>query len=255
MLGGEPIADSNDVYLYRHMGMPPVCFFPGESVRTDALMPSEEHVESELGTYNLYSAKLGDANVPDAAWSFVEPNADVDFLKGMYAFKWQAMDSWFEEEDEIFGHIRDPFKRIDTVRSQARIEVVVDGEVVADTSRATLLLEPALPVRYYIPADDVRMDLLQATETTSLCPYKGDADYFTATVGNNSHEDVAWTYKTPLREAVEVANMICFFNERVSAIRVDGEEAIKPVTPWSNQGDGHGMDTIPMTPWGPPRTM
>ncbi len=97
-------------------------------------------------------------------------------LRDHVTFEWAKMDAWFEEDDEVYVHARDPYKRVDVLHSSRHVKVVVAGEVVADTRAARqILFETGLPTRYYLPKADVRMDLLVPTDTETRCPYKGDA--------------------------------------------------------------------------------
>jgi uncharacterized protein (DUF427 family) len=141
-----------------------------------------------------------------------------------------AFDAWYEEDERNRAHPRDPFHRIDIVHSSRHVRVERDGVVLADTTTPYLLFETSLPVRFYLPPQDVATDLMRPTATATFCAYKGQASYW-------SHEDeadVAWTYREPLREAAEVTDRIAFFNERVD-IEVDGEVLERPVTPWSRR--------------------
>jgi uncharacterized protein (DUF427 family) len=141
-----------------------------------------------------------------------------------------AFDAWYEEDERNVGHPRDPFHRIDIVHSSRQVRVELGGETLAESSRPYLLFEPPLPVRYYLPRDDVHADLLEPSDTRTFCAYKGRASYW-STAGE---DDVAWTYTEPLREAAEVTGRVAFFNERVD-IRVDGSLLERPVTPWSRR--------------------
>ncbi|WP_029138425.1 DUF427 domain-containing protein [Nakamurella lactea] len=156
--------------------------------------------------------------------------ADPD-LEGYVLLDWTAFDSWFDEDEPRLAHPRDPFQRIDCLRSSRHVEVRVDGQILADSSRPTLLLETNLPVRYYLPADDVRLDLLAPTTTHTACAYKGVASYWSST-GEHPVADVCWSYPEPLHDALPVAGMYCFFGERVE-LSVDGAIQSRPVTPWS----------------------
>jgi uncharacterized protein (DUF427 family) len=110
--------------------------------------------------------------------------------------------------------------------------VAIGNEVVADTVRPRLLFETGLPTRYYIPKADVRMDLLTSTDTSTQCPYKGVAEYWSATVGGEVHDDIAWSYPFPIPECPKVEGLVCFFNERTD-ITVDSELQPRPRTAWS----------------------
>jgi uncharacterized protein (DUF427 family) len=122
---------------------------------------------------------------------------------------------------------------ITTEPSAARVRVVVDGVTLAESTRAVLLHETGLPTRYYLPRDDVDMERLVPTETTSTCPFKGEAVYWSARVGDSVVADVAWSYPTPIAERADIAGLICFFAERVDDLIIDGTPVARPETPWS----------------------
>lgn len=142
-----------------------------------------------------------------------------------------AFDRWLEEDEPAVSHPRDPFKRIDVKRSDRHVRVERDGTVLADSRRPSLLLETFLPIRYYLPAEDVRTDLLQPSATDTWCAYKGQATHH-AVPGPDGPVDVAWSYADPLNDAVPVQHMICFYDERVDVI-VDDVAGERPRTPWS----------------------
>ena len=122
---------------------------------------------------------------------------------------------------------------ITTETSAAHVQVIVGGTTIADTTRAVLLHETGLPTRYYVPRDDVAMDLLVPTDTASTCPFKGDAEYWSAQIDGAIVADVAWSYPTPIPERADIAGLICFFDERVDRVTIDGAAAARPETPWS----------------------
>jgi uncharacterized protein (DUF427 family) len=142
------------------------------------------------------------------------------------------MDHWYEEEEEVFVHPRDPYHRVDVLASSRHIRVELAGQLVAESSRPHILFETGLPTRYYLPLADVRMELLEPTETHSRCPYKGLASYWTARVGEEVFADIVWCYPEPIPECPKVKDLLCFFNERAD-ITVDGQPLPKPKTQWS----------------------
>ena len=154
-------------------------------------------------------------------------------LSAFVAFYWNKVDNWFEEDEEVFVHARDPYKRVDALRSSRHVEIRVHGETVADTTRPILLFETGLPTRYYIPKLDVRLDLLTPTDTVTRCPYKGQARYWNVTAGGRVVEDAGWSYTYPLPAMSSVAAHVCFFQERVDETWVDDEQVERPQTPWS----------------------
>lgn len=152
-------------------------------------------------------------------------------LAGHVTFSWRQLE-WYEEDERVVIHARDPYKRVDTLRSSRRVQVFVAGEQVADSVRPLLLLETSLPTRYYLPFADVRTDLLEASGTVSICPYKGQARYWSARVGDTLVTDAAWSYPDPIPENPKIRDLLCFFNERVDLV-VDGQALARPVSPWS----------------------
>ena len=138
---------------------------------------------------------------------------------------------WLEDDEEIIGHPRDPFHRVDIRASSVDVEVALDGVTLARTNGAQLLYETMLPVRYYIPPADVRLDLLEESPKRTVCPYKGQARYWSypdSVPGRN----LAWSYDRRYLDAAQIHGLISFFNERVD-LRVDGVLQPRPVTPWS----------------------
>src|SRR5262245_21765606 len=125
------------------------------------------------------------------------------------------MDAWYEEDDEIFVHPRDPHHRVDVLHSSRHVQVVALGEMVADSRRPSLLFETGLPTRYYIPRADVRMSLLVPSDSHTQCPYKGIASYYSVRVGNRLARDLAWTYRFPIPECPKIEDLVCFYNEQV----------------------------------------
>jgi uncharacterized protein (DUF427 family) len=159
------------------------------------------------------------------AAGFRPDDADLD---GYVLVDFDGLDEWYEEDERNLGHPRDPFHRIDVVHSSRHVTVEAGGDVLAESSRPYVLFETQLPARYYLPPEDVRMDRLRPSDTSSRCAYKGEASYWAL----DGVGDVAWTYRAPLRDAAEVTDRIAFFNERVD-MTVDGERLERPRTPWS----------------------
>lgn len=157
--------------------------------------------------------------------------ADED-LDGYVIVDFDAFDEWREEDEELVGHARDPFKTIDTRRSSRPVEVEIAGVIVAESTHSVMLFETYLPTRYYLPREDVRMHLLVPSDSTSVCAYKGHARYWSAHVDGTVVTDVAWSYEDPHNYATLVKDMICFLNERVD-VSVDGERLARPRSPWS----------------------
>ncbi len=229
--GGEVIADSRNVKLVWEKPWYPTYYFPADDVRTDLLVAAGETKRSpSRGDAELYDVKTARGTAAQAALHYAgSPIEDID---GHYAFVWDAMDEWFEEDEQVFVHARDPYTRIDVLQSSRRIEVFVGGEKVADSVRPRILFETGLPARYYLPKTDVRMDLLEATDLHTECPYKGTASYYSVNTGDETAENIVWWYPSPVKESADITGMVAFYNEKVD-IKVDGELEAKPKTVFS----------------------
>jgi len=227
---GETLGDSKRVKVLYEPGKLPVYYFPEEDVKMELLAANGSLDSEHLGHGTRFDLQADDRVAAQAAWRYEGEDGD---LAGHIAFQWDAMDAWFEEDDQIFVHARDPFKRVDVLRSSRHVRVVLGGETIADTQRPSLLFETNLPVRYYVPRMDVRMELLAPSDTQTRCPYKGVAAYWSAHVNGHMYDDIVWTYPVPIPECPKIEQLLCFFNERVDAIFVDGELQEKPVTKWS----------------------
>jgi uncharacterized protein (DUF427 family) len=229
---GEPIADSKRVLLAFEPRRLPVYYFPVQDVRMDLLRPTAHSEAAPEGPIARWSIESHGRSLDNIGWSYHEPDEARAALKDHIAFYWGKLDSWYEEDDEVFVHPRDPYHRVDVLNSSRHVKVVVGGTVVAETHRPRLLFETSLPTRYYIPKLDVRLDLLEPSDTVTQCPYKGRASYWSVRIGDKVHKDLVWGYPFPIPECPKIEDLVCFYNEHVD-IYVDGELQPRPKTPWS----------------------
>jgi uncharacterized protein (DUF427 family) len=231
------IVDSTNVKMLHETGHLPVYYFPDSDFRADLLEPSDKKTHCPFkGDATYSSIRVGDRVAHDAVWAYREPIESATFLTGHAALVWDALDEWFVEDEQAFGHPRDPYSRIDVYPTSRRVRVLLDGEVLADSHRAMILFEGPLPQRYYLPQEDVRMDLLEASSKKTRCAYKGSASYWHVRLGDTLHEDIVWTYRQPQHDAERVRDLLAFFNERVD-IEVEGELLGRPVTEFSPDRD------------------
>ncbi len=240
MFEGETVVDSLRTRLLHESGRLPVFYFPIADVREDLLVRSAKTVEvpaKGVASYRVLS--VGDRTAADAAWLFEEPVPEAGFLAGQVAFVWEAIDEWFTEDEQVLGHPRDPYTRIEVLRTTRHVRVSLEDELLAETRRAKILYETALPPRFYIPPEDVRGHLLVASPSRSRCAYKGSASYWHVRVGEGVVEDLVWSYRDPQHDASSVTNDLCFFNERVD-LEVDGVGLERPRTQWSRPKEGRG---------------
>lgn len=239
-LGGTVVADSRDEKLVVQYGPGslPTYFLPIEDVRRDCLVDGSETPDGA----RRWTVAAGRARAPGGAWTHPDPSGQFAMVAGHVTFSWRQLE-WFEEDERALVHARDPYKRVDTLRSSRRVEVLVHGELVASSIRPLLLFETSLPVRYYLPFDDVRTDLFEASDLVTVCPYKGTARYWSIRVGDSVVPDVAWSYAEPIPENPKIKDLVCFFNERVDLV-VDGVAQERPDTPWAQPPAGT-VDGVP----------
>lgn len=171
---------------------------------------------------------IGDRFRPGAGFRLED-----DDLAGYVVLDFAAFDGWLEEDEPNLGHPRDPFHRIDILQSSRHVRLEVDGELLAESTRPRMLFETSVPVRFYLPREDVRAELIPSP-TRTTCAYKGIASYVSPVLGADDVTDLGWIYEQPLREAAQVTGLIAFFDERVDVV-LDGVRRPRPVTPWSSR--------------------
>lgn len=223
LFGGETVLDSTRAKLLHESNLLPQLYVPEADLRGDLLRPSDHTTHCPFkGDARYRTVHAGDRAADNAVWSYPEPLDGAGWLAGHAAVYWEAMDAWFDEDEEVFGHVRDPYHRVDVRPTGRHVSVTAAGVPIADSRRAMLLSETGLPNRYYLPETDVRVDLLQPSATHTVCPYKGTADYHGLSLGETLIRDAAWSYPEPLDDARRVAGHLCFLADGVDTV-VDGE--------------------------------
>ena len=220
-LDGRPVLDTREAMLvYEPRRVVPFYAVPPADLDLDLSVREPVPVPDGLGPvlapYHLEWHDLPGRSLHLDGHGEVAFLPDDPALGGRVILHWEPFE-WTEEDEPVMGHPHDPFKRIDVLRSDRHVRVEVGGVTVAETTRPTALFETSLPVRWYIPREDVRLDLLDASDTHSVCAYKGTASY----VGTEAAPDVAWFYPDPLHDAAPVKDMLCFW--RAATVYVDGE--------------------------------
>jgi len=231
--GGEAVADSTRTLYLFETGHLPVYYFPRADVRFGLLEPTSHRTHCPYkGDASYYTVVAGGQRYENAVWAYPDPIDSVPELRDYVAFYWDQADAWYEEDDEVFRHPRDPYHRVDVLNSSRHVQVLLNGVLVAESRRPRLLFETGLPVRYYLPKLDVRLDLLQPSPKRTRCPYKGEAVYWSVQAAGELHEDIAWSYPAPIPETQKIENLLAFFNEKEDIV-VDGVLQERPVTKWS----------------------
>jgi uncharacterized protein (DUF427 family) len=250
-LGGTAVVDTRRaVLLWEPRRVVPTYAVPAADVHAD-LAPGDPAaaVGDDVGLPlpEVHARPVLDPSIPFAAHTAAgEPldlaaagrvlrgaafRLDDPQLAGYVALDFAAFDGWLEEDEPNVGHPRDPFHRIDVVPGTRHVRLELAGELLAESARPTMLFESMLPVRFYLPREDVRAELVPSP-TRTWCAYKGEASYLSPVVAGAAVTDLAWTYPQPLAEAGRVRDLVCFFDERVDVV-LDGERQARPVTPWS----------------------
>jgi uncharacterized protein (DUF427 family) len=230
-LGGEVVADSTRPVLVWEVPYYPTYYFPLADVRTELLEADGGVVRSpSRGDGHTYTVGEAGRQAPRGALRYVE--SPIAELRDLVRLDWDSMDAWFEEDEEVFTHPRDPYTRVDILASSRHVRVEVDGTTIAESTSPRLLFESSLPVRYYLPKTHVRMDLLAPTASESHCPYKGQAEWWSVQAPGGVRADLAWSYPTPLPESQKIAGLIAFYNEKAD-IYVDGVLQERPSTKFS----------------------
>lgn len=199
-LGDRAVADSREAVVFRESPFKLLYGFPKEHLDVDtlgekALVKEDEELREELSGFRFI--EFGD------------------------------VDRWMEEEEELIGHPRDPYTRIDVRRSSVEVRIEKDGVLVAETTRPRILLETGLPIRYYIPKEDVNWDVLEKTDHETVCPYKGRASYWSIRAGGETYENMVWDYPKPFHDSEPVGDCVGLYQEKLD-VTVDGEPEEKP---------------------------
>jgi uncharacterized protein (DUF427 family) len=219
LLGGHLVLDTQQARLVWEVSYYPHYYVPRGDVRAK-LVPTGHHRPSrQRGKGVLWTVEVDGHRAAHAAATF--DDSPITDLHGLVRFKWAALDAWFEEDEEVFTHARSPYTRVDILPSSRHIAIESRGVTGAETTRGHVLLETGLPSRFYVPKLDVRMDLLEPTDTVTYCPYKGSATYWTLALDDWSIEDAAWSYQYPLPECTRIAGLLCFDSRKVDVV-VDG---------------------------------
>jgi len=226
VFNGETIAETtNAMLMIEHPGELHY-YFPQDDVN-QAYLEASDHSETSgyRGTSTFKSIRVRDKVAENAAWTYPEMNQNRPDLSDYIAFKWDAMDAWYEEAEEVFYHPRNPYHRVDALQSSRHVKVVVAGETIAETNRPVLVFETGLQTRYYLLPDDVNQDYLTATDTSTICPYKGTASYWTVKAGDKDFENIVWSYPDPIDQQPKIKDLMAFWTEKDKAIElyVDGE--------------------------------
>lgn len=221
--GGETVLDTERGRLLYESNLQPQLYVPWDDIRRDLLTPTDHHTTCPFkGEAAYWSLAVGGRTLDNVVWSYPTPNPRATWLAPYAAFYWDPLDGWYDEEERVHTHLRDPFHRTDLRLSSRFVRITAAGRVLAESHRAKVLSETGLPNRWYVPPDDCRVELLTPTATRTHCPYKGWASY-RALADQPEGGDVAWSYDDPYDGMLGIQGYLSFYGDQVT-VAVDGRE-------------------------------
>jgi uncharacterized protein (DUF427 family) len=236
MVGGATIIDTVEGWLVWEHPNYPAYYLPRAAFAETALNPTGASTVHP----NLGESELCDLMGHEGSARLFK-SGPGDSMTDAVRVEWGAVDMWFEEDKQVFVHPKDPYKRVEILASSRSVRIELEGRVLAETNRGTLVLETGLIARWYVPRPDVRFNRLVASTSRTHCPYKGEAMYWSLNIGDQTETervqtdpaqtDIAWSYQAPTHESAELAGLLCFYAERVNTF-VDGRELDRPETPF-----------------------
>lgn len=224
VVAGQVVADATAARLLHETGLMPVYYLPRDDVRSDHLVATEHTTHCPFkGDASYWNIEVEGDVRPNAVWAYPDPLEGAPDLADLVAFQWDAVDAWYEERERLVGHPRDPYHRVDAIASDRHVVIRLNGTVVADSRRPTIVFETGLPPRYYLPAEDVDTALLEPSDTQTTCPYKGTTTaYHSVRAGDAYVEDGIWVYGEPNPEAGALAGLYAFYDDRFD-VQVDAD--------------------------------
>jgi len=228
MLGGQTVLDTTQALYVWEWPHYPQYYIPVRDVLGGVLVDEGHEQRLHRGTARIHGIKAGEVSRPSSARMYAAdtPNG----LAGTVRFDWDALDAWFEEDEQVFVHPRNPYVRVDALRSTRRVRIELEGEVLAESDSPVIVFETGLPTRYYLNRTEVNFNLMMPTNTVTACPYKGrTSGYWAVSLEEELHPDLAWTYDFPTRQLQPIAGLIAFYNEKVDTF-VNGQLLPRPTT-------------------------
>ncbi len=230
--GGQTVFDTCRALYVWESSHYPQYYIPRADVRMAFLNAAGEPKPTPQGDALVHHIRVGESERPSAARLITR--SPIPGLTDTVRFKWDALDAWFEEDEEVFVHPRSPYTRVDALRSRRAVRVELAGAVLAESAATVMVFETGLPTRYYFDRDDVRFEHLKPTSTRTECPYKGrTTGYWSVAVNGVTHKDAAWMYSFPTRQLFPIAGLVAFLNEKVD-IFIDGIAIARPTTHMSD---------------------
>ncbi|MFJ7072862.1 DUF427 domain-containing protein [Streptomyces sp. NPDC098781] len=231
VLGSETVIDTTRARYVWEWSYYPQYYIPLEDIHPDLLAAEGRTQRGSRGTVEVHAVQFGDIHRPRAAK--VVRESPIEGLTGTARFDWNALDAWYEEDEQVFVHPRNPYVRVDALRSTRPVRVELDGVVLAEAPSCVMVFETGLPTRYYLERSHIDFRHLIASDTETACPYKGvTSGYWSVRTGDRVHPDLAWTYDFPTGPLLPIAGLVAFYNEQVDIV-LDGQGLERPRTKFS----------------------
>lgn len=225
--GDTKIVDSKTAYLvWEGTNSIPYWAFPTQDVIG---LVENNHTDAGEEGYRAqwYDLKASSKTISDIGWK-IKPDVPgyIQEANNLVVIDTTKVDKWYEDDEQVKGHAAGPYNRIDIRKSSRPVKVVIDGVTVAETNSALFLYENGYVTRYYIDTADIKnKELFHPTSHTSVCPYKGVASYYSATINGKEYENIVWFYPEPIDAVAKLKGHWSFYNEKLD-IYVDGEKLL-----------------------------
>ena len=227
-LGGQVVLDTTRALYLWEWPFYPQFYIPADDVDPDALVDERRTHRMSRGTAASVGLRAGGAERAGAGRRYLE--SSIEGLVNTIRWEWDALDAWYEEDEQVYVHPRNPYVRVDALRSTRRVRIELDGAVLAETSSPVMVFETGLPTRYYLDRSAVSFSHLRPSDTVTSCPYKGRTTaYWSGEIGDRVYPDLAWSYDFPTRQLIPIAGLVAFYDERVDVF-LDGVEQPRPTT-------------------------
>jgi uncharacterized protein (DUF427 family) len=226
VIGDRVVLDTTRAKLLYETGIKPVPYAPLDDFDAELLERTDHGTHCPFkGDASYWTVRAGDRVEENAVWAYENPLPAASWLAGHAALYSDKVDAWFVEEEPVLGGLRDPYHRVDVHESSRPVTVTAGGRVIARSARPKLLFETGLPPRVYVPRADVVAGVLEPTATRTICPYKGEASYWSVRLPDGrTLTDAAWAYPDPLPESTRIAGRLSFRHDELTVL-VDGEPA------------------------------
>jgi len=231
VVAGRTVVDTTRATYVWEWPPYPQYYVPLDDVADGVLVDEGTTEDTSRGTARRHTLLVGDTTKPGAALVF--DDSPVDGVSGTVRLDWDAADGWYEEDERVWVHPRNPYSRVDAVRSTRTVRVESQGVVLAESSSPVMVFETGLPTRFYVNRTDVAWEHLVPSDTVTACPYKGRTTaYWSAAIGGRVHPDIAWCYDFPTAPVQAIAGLVAFYDEKVDTF-VDGVRRDRPATLFS----------------------